>query len=66
MDGVLNMTKDTKCEDTKMSDLEKKKKVIQLKKSRLEHQERLLKLKERKKRTRLLIDIGGLAGKPSI
>jgi hypothetical protein len=39
---------------------------IKLKKSRLEHQERLLKLKERKKRTRLLIEIGGFSVKAGI
>ena len=49
-----------------MNDLEKKKEVLKLKKSRIEHQERLLKLKERKKRTRVLIEIGGTAAKAKI
>lgn len=47
-------------------DIEKKKAELKLKKSRLEAQEKLLKLKERKKRTRLLIEIGGLASKAGI
>ena len=46
--------------------IEKKKKEIKLKKSRLEAQEKLLKLKERKKRTRVLIEIGGTAVKAGI
>ena len=49
-----------------MNELEKKKEAIKLKKSRLEQQERLLKVKERKKRTRLLIEIGGIAAKAGI
>ena len=49
-----------------MNDLEKKKEALKLKKSRIEHQERLLKLKERKNRTRLLIEIGGTAAKAGI
>ena len=49
-----------------MNDLEKKKEALKLKKSRIEHQERLLKLKERKKRTRVLIEIGGTAAKAGI
>lgn len=60
------MTNDTKLEDSKMNDLDKKKEVLKLKKSRIEHQERLLKLKERKNRTRLLIEIGGVASKAGI
>jgi len=48
------------------ADIEKEKEVLKLKKSRLEAKERLLKLKERKKRTRLLIEIGGLAVKSGI
>jgi len=47
-------------------EIEKKKKEIKLKRSRLEAQERLLKLKERKKRTRVLIEIGGTAAKAGI
>jgi hypothetical protein len=50
----------------KINELEKKKEALKLKKSRLEHQERLLKLKERKNRTRILIEIGGLASKAEI
>ena len=49
-----------------MNELEKKKESLKLKKSRIEHQERLLKLKERKNRTRILIEIGGLASKAGI
>ena len=49
-----------------MNELEKKKEALKLKKSRIEHQERLLKLKERKNRTRLLIEIGGVASKAGI
>ena len=49
-----------------MNDLEKKKEALKLKKSRIEHQERLLKLKERKNRTRQLIEIGGIASKAGI
>jgi len=49
-----------------MNELEKKKKALKLKKSRIEHQERLLKLKERKNRTRILIAIGGIASKAGI
>ena len=49
-----------------MNDLEKKKEALKLKKSRIEHQERLLKLKERKKRTRVLIEVGGTAAKAGI
>lgn len=49
-----------------MNELEKKKEALKLKKSRLEHQERLLKLKERKNRTRILIEIGGVASKAGI
>lgn len=44
-----------------MNEIEKKKEALKLKKSRIEHQERLLKLKERKNRTRILIEIGGIA-----
>jgi hypothetical protein len=55
-----------KTKETKMNDLEKKKEALKLKKSRIEHQERLLKLKERKNRTRLLIEIGGVAAKAGI
>ena len=40
--------------------------LMKLMKFRLEAQERLLKLKERKKRTRFLIEIGGLAGEANI
>ena len=60
------MTNDTKLEDSKMNDLDKKKEALKLKKSRIEHQERLLKLKERKNRTRLLIEVGGVASKAGI
>lgn len=49
-----------------MNELEKKKEALKLKKSRIEHQERLLKLKERKNRTRILIEIGGVASKAGI
>lgn len=49
-----------------VKEIEKKKEALKLKKSRLEAQERLLKLKERKSRTRLLIEIGGLAEKAGI
>jgi len=49
-----------------MNELEKKKEALKLKKSRIEHQERLLKLKERKNRTRLLIEVGGVASKAGI
>ena len=49
-----------------MNELEKKKEALKLKKSRIEHQERLLKLKERKNRTRVLIEIGGVASKAGI
>lgn len=49
-----------------MNELEKKKEALKLKKSRIEHQERLLKLKERKNRTRILIEIGGIAAKAGI
>lgn len=49
-----------------MNELEKKKEALKLKKSRIEHQERLIKLKERKNRTRLLIAIGGIASKAGI
>ena len=49
-----------------MNELEKKKKALKLKKSRIEHQERLLKLKERKNRTRILIEVGGIAAKAGI
>lgn len=49
-----------------MNELEKKKEALKLKKSRIEHQERLLKLKERKNRTRVLIEIGGVAAKAGI
>jgi len=55
-----------KTKETKMNNLEKKKEALKLKKSRIEHQERLLKLKERKNRTRLLIEIGGTAAKAGI
>jgi hypothetical protein len=55
-----------KTKETKMNDLEKKKEALKLKKSRIEHQERILKLKERKKRTRVLIEIGGMAAKAGI
>ena len=55
-----------KTKEVKMNDLEKKKEALKLKKSRIEHQERLLKLKERKKRTRVLIEIGGTAAKAGI
>ena len=47
-------------------EIEKKKKENKLQKSRLEAQERLLKHKERKKRTRVLIEIGGTAAKAGI
>jgi hypothetical protein len=60
------MANDTKLEDPKMNDLDKKKEALKLKKSRIEHQERLLKLKERKNRTRLLIEVGGVASKAGI
>ena len=60
------MANDTKLEPPKMNDLDKKKEALKLKKSRIEHQERLLKLKERKNRTRLLIEIGGVASKAGI
>jgi hypothetical protein len=60
------MTNDLKLEDPKMNDLDKKKEALKLKKSRIEHQERLLKLKERKNRTRLLIEVGGIASKAGI
>ena len=60
------MPNDIKLEDFKVSKLEIKKKELKLKKSRLEAQEKLLKFKERKNRTRLLIEIGGLAGKAKI
>ena len=60
------MTNDAKLEDSKMNDLDKKKEALKLKKSRIEHQERLLKLKERKNRTRLLIEVGGVASKAGI
>jgi hypothetical protein len=60
------MTNDLKLEDPKMNDLDKKKEALKLKKSRIEHQERLLKLKERKNRTRLLIEVGGIASKAAI
>ncbi len=60
------MPNNTKLEDYKMIELEKKKETLKLKKSRIEHQERLLKLKERKNRTRLLIEIGGVASKAEI
>jgi hypothetical protein len=61
-----------------MNELEKKKEALKLKKSRIEHQERLLNLKERKNRTRLLnlkerknrtrllIEVGGVASKAGI
>jgi len=49
-----------------MNELEKKKEALKLKKSRIEHQERLIKLKERKNRTRILIEIGGIASKAGI
>ena len=55
-----------KTKETKMNDLEKKKEALKLKKSRIEHQEKLLKLKERKNRTRLLIEVGGVAAKAGI
>lgn len=55
-----------KTKETKMNDIEKKKDALKLKKSRIEHQERLLKLKERKKRTRVLIEIGGTVAKAGI
>ena len=55
-----------KWETVKMNELEKKKEALKLKKSRIEHQERLLKLKERKNRTRLLIEVGGVASKGGI
>ena len=48
------------------TNIEDEKKALKLKKSRIEAKERLLKLKERKKRTRLLIEIGGLAAKAGI
>ncbi len=60
------MANDTKLEPPKMNDLDKKKEALKLKKSRIEHQERLLKLKERKNRTRLLIEVGGVASKAGI
>lgn len=66
MKEVANMPNDTKLGDSKMSVLEKKKEALKLKKSRLEHQERLLKLRERKNRTRLLIEVGGVASKAGI
>lgn len=66
MEEVLNMPKVTKLEDSKMNDLEKRKEALKLKKSRIEHQEKLLKLKERKNRTRLLIEVGGVASKAGI
>ena len=46
--------------------MRKKKEALKLKKSRIEHQERLLKLRERKNRTRILIEIGGIASKAGI
>jgi hypothetical protein len=49
-----------------MNEIEKKKEALKLKKSRIEHQERILKLKERKNRTRILIEIGGIASKAGI
>ena len=49
-----------------MNELEKKKESLKLKKSRIEHRERLLKLKERKNRTRILIEVGGVASKAGI
>jgi len=49
-----------------MNELEKKKEALKLKKSRIEQQERLIKLKERKNRTRVLIEIGGIASKAGI
>lgn len=60
------MANDTKLEDPKMNDFDKKKEALKLKKSRIEHQERLLKLKERKNCTRLLIEVGGVASKAGI
>jgi coenzyme F420-reducing hydrogenase gamma subunit len=66
MGEVSNLSKDTKLENSKMSELEKKKEALKLKRSRIEHQERLLKLKERKNRTRLLIEVGGVASKAGI
>lgn len=56
----------SKIRDKKMNDLEKKKEALKLKKSRIEHQERLLKLKEEKNRTRILIEIGKVAYKAGI
>ena len=53
-------------EIVKMNELEKKKESLKLKKSRIEHRERLLKLKERKNRTRILIEVGGVASKAGI
>ena len=60
------MANDTKLEDSKMNDLDNKKEALQLKKSLLAHHDRLLKLKERKNRTRLLIEVGGVASKAGI
>lgn len=49
-----------------VKDIEKRKEKLKLKKSRLAAEERILKLEERKKRTRFLIEIGGLAAKAGI